>query len=44
MVTSATVTVQMDTNGRVVVPKAAREKLGVDGDQATVELEVRVDE
>ena len=40
----ATATVQMDERGRVVVPKAARKKLGVDGDSATVEIEVRVDD
>jgi bifunctional DNA-binding transcriptional regulator/antitoxin component of YhaV-PrlF toxin-antitoxin module len=34
----------MDQQGRIVVPKAARQKLGVDGEQVTVECEVRIDE
>jgi bifunctional DNA-binding transcriptional regulator/antitoxin component of YhaV-PrlF toxin-antitoxin module len=40
----ATATVQMDERGRVVVPKAARKKMGIDGQAATIEIEVRVDE
>ncbi len=40
----ATATVQMDERGRVVVPKAARRKMGIDGESTTVEIEVRVDE
>ena len=40
---TATITVHMDGKGRVVVPKAAREKLGVDGEETTVEIEVRHD-
>lgn len=40
----ATVTVQMDEQGRVVIPKAARRKLGIDDTAATVEIEVRYDE
>jgi AbrB family looped-hinge helix DNA binding protein len=43
MAQTATVTVQMDTQGRCYIPKAAREKLGIEGDSATVEMEVRVD-
>lgn len=40
---SATVTVRMDGKGRVVIPKAAREKLGVNGEETTLEIEVRHD-
>lgn len=42
--TTATVTVEIDEHGRVTIPKPAREKLGIDGDETTVEMEVRVDE
>lgn len=41
---SATTTVKMDEQGRVIIPKAARQKLGIDGTERTVEVEVRVDE
>lgn len=42
----ATTTVRMDQQGRVVIPKPVREKLGidwddVDGDRIPVEVEVR---
>jgi len=40
-VAETTVTVQMDERGRVVIPKAARKKLGIDGRSATIELVVR---
>ena len=40
----ATATVEMDEHGRIVVPKAARKKLEIDGERATVEVEVRHDE
>lgn len=40
----ATATVSMDERGRLIVPQAARKKLGIDGEKTTVEIEVRVDE
>jgi bifunctional DNA-binding transcriptional regulator/antitoxin component of YhaV-PrlF toxin-antitoxin module len=40
----ATTTVQMDKRGRVVIPQAARDKLGIDDESATVEIVVRTDE
>ena len=40
----ATTTVQMDKRGRVVIPQAARDKLGIDNECATVEIVVRTDE
>lgn len=39
----ASATVTMDEKGRVVIPKAAREKLGIDGERTQVDLEVRYD-
>jgi AbrB family looped-hinge helix DNA binding protein len=39
--TERTTTVQMDKRGRVVIPKAVRQSLGIDGGTATVELDVR---
>lgn len=39
----ATATVTIDEQGRVVVPKPAREKLGIDGDRTQIEIEVRTD-
>jgi len=44
MAQTATATVQMDKRGRCYIPKAAREKLGIEGESANVEIEVRVDE
>jgi AbrB family looped-hinge helix DNA binding protein len=43
MAQTATVTVQIDNQGRCYIPKAAREKLGIEGVSATADLEVRVD-
>jgi bifunctional DNA-binding transcriptional regulator/antitoxin component of YhaV-PrlF toxin-antitoxin module len=37
-------TVRMNENGRIVVPKPARESLGVDGASVIVEVEVEVAE
>ena len=37
-------TVQMDERGRVVIPTAVRKKLGVEQENATIELEVRYNE
>lgn len=37
-----TTTVQMDEQGRLYVPKPVRESLGVDGERATVEMDIRV--
>lgn len=44
MAQTATVTVQVDEQGRCYIPKAAREKLGIDGNAAHVTLEVRYDD
>lgn len=44
MAKTATATVNVDDQGRCYIPKAAREKLGIDGKPATVEIEVRYDE
>jgi bifunctional DNA-binding transcriptional regulator/antitoxin component of YhaV-PrlF toxin-antitoxin module len=41
--TEATTTVTMDERGRIIVPQPAREKLGIDGERATVEVAVRYD-
>jgi len=38
---TATVTVPIDAQGRITIPAAARQKLGIDGESATVEVEVR---
>lgn len=43
MVQTATATVKVDEQGRTYLPKAVREKLGFDGEETHVELEVRVD-
>lgn len=43
MASTATATVNVDERGRVYIPKAAREKLGIEGEKATVELEVAYD-
>jgi len=40
----ATTTVQMDKRGRVVIPQPVRDKLGIDGQNATVELTVKTDD
>jgi len=37
-----TTTVQMDKQGRLYIPKAVRDSLGIAGENATVELTVRV--
>lgn len=37
-----TTTVQMDDRGRLVIPKAVRESLGVEDQSATVEIDVSV--
>jgi len=44
MVDSTTTTVTIDEHGRMVVPKPARKRLGIDGEETTAEVEVRVDE
>lgn len=41
---TATTTVEMDERGRVTIPQPTRQKLGIDGQERTVEVEVRVDE
>lgn len=41
---TATATVQMDEQGRITIPKPVREKLGVNGVETYVEIEVQVDE
>ena len=38
----AMATVTVDERGRLYLPKAVREKLDIEGDEAVVELEVRV--
>jgi len=40
----ATTTTKIDEKGRTVIGKAVREKLGIDGEECIIELEVRVDE
>lgn len=40
---TATTTVTVDEQGRTTIPKPAREKLGINGERAKVEVEVRVD-
>lgn len=40
--TEATTTAEMDAQGRVVIPQPVRKKLGIDGERATVELDVRL--
>lgn len=40
----ATITVTIDERGRMVIPKPARERLGIDGEEVNAEVEVRVDE
>lgn len=40
----ATATVRIDEQGRTTIPKPAREKLGIVGENTTAEVEVRVDE
>ena len=40
----ATTTVQMDKRGRVVIPQPVRDKLDIDGSNATLELTVQTDE
>jgi len=35
-----TATVEMDARGRVVVPKPIRRQLGIEGESATLEIEV----
>ncbi|MCX2819565.1 hypothetical protein EGH25_09415 [Haladaptatus sp. F3-133] len=37
-----TTTVEMDEKGRIVIPQAVRKSLGVDGENAILELEVSV--
>jgi AbrB family looped-hinge helix DNA binding protein len=37
-----TATVDMDSRGRVVIPKPVRKSLGIDGDSATLEIDVEV--
>jgi len=37
-----TTTVQMDKQGRLYIPKPVRESLGIVGESATVELDVKV--
>ena len=39
----ATATTSVDEKGRTVIPQPAREKLGIDGEETIVEIEVRVD-
>jgi len=34
--------VQIDSNGRVVIPKNIRKQLGIDGESATVRVSVEV--
>lgn len=41
---TATTTVQVDEQGRLYIPKAVRQKLGIDGEERTLEIEVRVEE
>jgi len=41
---SATTTVKMDGNGRVTIPARIRETLGVKGEEAYPEVEVRIDD
>ena len=38
----ATATVQIDTNGRLYLPKAARKQLGIVNESAIIELDARV--
>jgi len=44
MATTATTTVTIDEQGRLYLPKPARQKLGIDGEESVVEVEVRIDE
>jgi len=44
MVERTTTTVTIDERGRMVIPKPARERLGIDGEEVNAEVEVRVDE
>ena len=44
MATKATTTVTVDEQGRLYLPKPVRTKLGIDGEETVVEVEVRVDE
>lgn len=37
-----TTTVQMDKQGRLYVPKAVRRSLGIEGEKATLELDITV--
>lgn len=39
----ATSTVKIDEQGRCYIPKAAREKLGIDGEEVTAEVTVKYD-
>lgn len=39
-----TTTVKIDEQGRLYVPKAVREALGIDGDETHVEISVRVED
>lgn len=42
MADEVTTTAKMDSRGRVVIPEAARESLGIDGEAAILELGIRV--
>lgn len=37
-----TTTVQMDEQGRLYIPKAVRRSLGIEGESATLEIDVEV--
>lgn len=39
-----TTTVKMDEQGRLYIPKAVREALGIDGEERAVEIAVRVND
>jgi len=39
---NVTTTVQMDANGRLVIPKDARRALGVNGEAAIVQIDAEV--
>jgi len=43
MADTATTTVTIDDQGRLYIPQAVRKKLGIDGEECVVELEVRVE-
>lgn len=42
MAQNASATVEVDTDGRLTIPKGARKALGIDGETAYVDLHVRV--